>query len=221
MAEPVLGARHVGRGVRRRAAGGAGRCRGAARRRQRLRRGRGGRTGRDGAAAAEVRLRWRSDRDPPGRRRRSYPTRCWPSAARRRVSPPSPRPARGATSGPISVGPPAAAHGYAALADARTSRACAPGRPGHRAGDDGFAWATRVHAPQPSRPPRSCARCTPTGASTTPMARRSPPAPLTRLPGLAAVLREFVERGRDLMRRRRSARAVVAAVQRARRRPDA
>ncbi|MDP2293656.1 MAG: gamma-glutamyltransferase [Actinomycetota bacterium] len=100
--------------------------------------------------------------------------------------------------GPMSVGPPAAAHGYAELAALGRLGRARLAAPAIALADDGFPWAavcTRL-AEQAAGLVREM---NPDGAVYYPGGEPIAPGSLTRLPGLAAVLREFVELGGALM----------------------
>lgn len=100
--------------------------------------------------------------------------------------------------GPMSVGPPAAAHGYAELAALGRLGRARLAAPAIALAVDGFPWAavcTRL-AEQAAGLVREM---NPHGAVYYPDGEPIAPGRLTRLPGLAAVLREFVEHGSRLM----------------------
>jgi gamma-glutamyltranspeptidase/glutathione hydrolase len=100
--------------------------------------------------------------------------------------------------GPDSVGPPAAAAGYAALAArGRLPRARLAG-PAIELADGGFPWAevcTRLAV----RAAALVAEMHPDGCVYYPDGRVIEPGAVVRLPGLAAVLAEWVERGERLL----------------------
>jgi len=113
--------------------------------------------------------------------------------------------------GPMSVGPPAAAHGYAELAALGRLGRARLAAPAIELATDGFPWAavctdlaTQAHAVVREMHPDGCTYY----PGDAPIA----PGAVTRLPGLAAVLHEFVERGAGLLDGP-VGRAVVQAVQ--------
>ncbi len=120
--------------------------------------------------------------------------------------------------GPMSVGPPAAAAGYAALADLGRLGRSRLAAPAIDLATSGFPWAavcTRLSGQAAvlvrEMNPEGCAYY----PDWSPISAGS----ITRLPGLARVLEEFVVRGADVMDGPVGA-AVVAAVRARRRRVD-
>jgi gamma-glutamyltranspeptidase/glutathione hydrolase len=112
--------------------------------------------------------------------------------------------------GPMSVGPPAAAHGYAALAElGRLGRARLAARAIELA-TDGFAWA-EVCSRLSEQAAALFREMNPGGSVYYPNGAPIEPGALTRLPGLAAVLEEFVSRGSEFLQGPVGA-AIAAAV---------
>lgn len=100
--------------------------------------------------------------------------------------------------GPMSVGPPAAAHGYAALAALGRLGRARLAAPAIELALDGFPWAT-VCTRLAEQAAGLVREMNPDGAVFYPGGDPIASGHLTRLPGLAAVLREFVELGAQLM----------------------
>lgn len=100
--------------------------------------------------------------------------------------------------GPMSVGPPAAAHGYAELAALGRLGRARLAAPAIELAVDGFPWAT-VCTRLAEQAAALVREMNPDGAVYYPDGEPIAPGTLTRLPGLAAVLREFVEHGSRLL----------------------
>lgn len=113
--------------------------------------------------------------------------------------------------GPMSVGPPAAAHGYAALADLGRLGRARLAAPAIELARHGFPWAT-VCTRLAEQAAALVREMQPGGCVYYPGGQPFAPGALVRLPGLAQVLEEFVSRGAGLMDGP-VGRAVVAAVQ--------
>lgn len=113
--------------------------------------------------------------------------------------------------GPLSVGPPAAAHGYAALASLGRLGRARLAAPAIELAVDGFAWA-RVCTQLAQQAAALVQEMNPDGCEYYPDGEPIEPGTIIRLPGLGALLQEFVELGAGLMDGA-VGRAVVAAVQ--------
>lgn len=100
--------------------------------------------------------------------------------------------------GPMSVGPPAAAAGYAALADLGRLDLERLARPAIELATNGFPWA-RVCTRLSEQAAALVAAMNPDGCVYYPGGSAIAPGTITRLPGLAHVLEEFVARGASLM----------------------
>ena len=100
--------------------------------------------------------------------------------------------------GPLSVGPPAAAAGYAALADLGRLGRSRLAAPAIDLAINGFPWAA-VCSRLSSQAAALVAEMNPEGCVYYPDGSPIRPETITRLSGLARVLEEFVERGADLM----------------------
>lgn len=112
--------------------------------------------------------------------------------------------------GPISVGPPAAAHGYAALADLGVLGRDRLAAPAIELARGGFSWAT-VCTRLSEQAAALVREMNPDGCIYYPLGAPIPEGTITRLPGLALVLEEFVARGARMMDGPLGS-AVVAAV---------
>lgn len=113
--------------------------------------------------------------------------------------------------GPDSVGPPAAAAGYAALADLGVLGRGRLVAPAVRLATEGFAWAT-VSTRLSEQAAALVAEMHPTGCDYYPDGAPIQPGTVVRLPGLAAALAEWELRGADLLAGPVGA-AIVAAVE--------
>lgn len=100
--------------------------------------------------------------------------------------------------GPMSVGPPAAAHGYAALAELGTLGRARLAEPAIELATDGFPWAA-VCTDLSAQAQALVGEMNPQGCVFYPGGVPIAPGEVTRVPGLAEVLREFVARGAALM----------------------
>ncbi len=100
--------------------------------------------------------------------------------------------------GPMSVGPPAAAHGYAELASLGRLGRARLAAPAIALALDGFPWAT-VCTRLAEQAAGLVREMNPEGTVYYPEGQAIAPGALTRLPGLAALLSEFVELGSQLM----------------------
>lgn len=114
--------------------------------------------------------------------------------------------------GPDSVGPPAAAAGYAALAARGRLDRAQLAAPAIELARDGFAWAA-VSTRLAAQAAELVAEMHPEGCAYYPDGRPIAAGAVTRLPGLADVLDEWVTRGADLLSGPVGA-AIVAAVAR-------
>lgn len=100
--------------------------------------------------------------------------------------------------GPMSVGPPAVAHGYAALAALGRLGRERLAAPAIELAVEGFPWAA-VCADLSAQARALVLEMNPHGCEYFPGGVPIAAGDIVRLPGLAAVLREFVERGAQLM----------------------
>ncbi|HQZ32928.1 MAG TPA: gamma-glutamyltransferase [Ilumatobacteraceae bacterium] len=100
--------------------------------------------------------------------------------------------------GPMSVGPPAAAHGYAELASLGRLGRARLAAPAIALALDGFPWAT-VCTQLAEQAAVLVREMNPDGNVYYPNGQPITPGALTRLPGLAAVLAEFVTLGSHLL----------------------
>jgi gamma-glutamyltranspeptidase/glutathione hydrolase len=100
--------------------------------------------------------------------------------------------------GATSVGPPAAAHGYAALADLGRLGRARLSAPAIHLATSGFAWAT-VCTRLSEQAATLVLEMNPEGCVYYPDGSPIAPGTVVRLPGLARVLAQFVERGADVM----------------------
>lgn len=100
--------------------------------------------------------------------------------------------------GPMSVGPPAAAVGYASLADFATMGRARLAAPAIALATEGFAWAT-VCTRLAEQAAELVREMNPGGCVYYPDGRPIQPGAVVRFPGLARVLEEFVTRGGALM----------------------
>jgi gamma-glutamyltranspeptidase/glutathione hydrolase len=100
--------------------------------------------------------------------------------------------------GPDSVGPPAAAAGYAALADRGLLSRARLAEQAIAVAEEGFAWA-EVCTRLSTMAARLVAEMHPEGCVYYPNGEPIAPGTVVRLPGLADVLREWVERGGSML----------------------
>lgn len=100
--------------------------------------------------------------------------------------------------GPDSVGPPAAAAGYAALAERGVLGRAAAAAAAIELAEQGFAWAAVCTALSRQAAPL-VAEMQPDGCPYYPGGEPIPAGSVVRLPGLAEVLREWVKRGEALL----------------------
>ncbi len=103
-----------------------------------------------------------------------------------------------AVDGPTSVGVPAAAAGYAALSELGRFDRARHAEAGIRVATDGFAWA-KVCSQLAEQATALLLAQNPSGTRYLPGGSPIAPGAVTRLPGLAEVLRQWVERGTELM----------------------
>ncbi|MEO8266281.1 MAG: gamma-glutamyltransferase [Ilumatobacteraceae bacterium] len=112
--------------------------------------------------------------------------------------------------GPMSVGPPAAARGYSALADLGHLGRARLAQPAIDLATNGFPWAA-VCSRLSEQAAGLVREMNPEGCTYYPNGSPIRPGTVTHVPGLARVLEEFVSRGGDLMDGPLGS-AVVAAV---------